>query len=272
MPVRKAILRTVNVNPGAAEPKHRTVSRRMLEMIRSGDWPLGSMLPVESDLESQFRLSRYGVRQAVQVLCDLGLVERQQGLGTRVVATAASTRYVQTVSNVDDIVQYVKGTRLEINSRKRIPNEEVLREFAGSQGTGVEQVEQPQRWLLMKGVRYARTHELPVALAEIYVNDSFSDIPLLKRVVTVPIYTLIEQRYSVQITRVEQELFGMRISGPAADALGVRAGAPGLRVVRKYFVGNEIIDITVGTHPAERFSYAMSFELDVGRQAPGKTA
>src|SRR5690606_22764442 len=94
------------------EPKHRAASRRMLEKIRSGEWALGSLLPVEAELEKQFRLSRYGVRQAVQVLCDLGMVERQQGVGTRVVSTSASTRYVQTVGTLDDIVQYVKGTRL----------------------------------------------------------------------------------------------------------------------------------------------------------------
>lgn len=264
MPAKQALSRPANT-VATAEPKHRVAARRMLEKIRSGEWPLGSLLPIESKLETQLRLSRYGVRQAMQVLCDLGMVERQQGVGTRVIATSASTRYVQAVGTLDDIVQYVKGTRLEIGSRERVANEVVVREFSGSQGTGLTEVVQPERWLLLKGVRYARTHELPVAIAEIYVNDAYSDLPALARAVTMPIYTMIEQHYGVKMTRVEQELFGIRISGAAADALRVRAGAPGLRVVRKYFVGNEIIDITVGTHPAERFSYAMTFELDVGR-------
>ncbi|MDQ2733400.1 MAG: GntR family transcriptional regulator [Pseudomonadota bacterium] len=267
MYVRNSIASASIRRSKAAEPRHRIASRRMLELVASGDWPLGALLPTESELEAEFGLSRYGVRQAVQVLCDLGLVSRQQGVGTRVIATTASTRYIQSVGNLDDIVQYVKGTRLDITTRKRIAGDIVLREFASLQGTGLAAMQQPDRWLLLKGVRYARTHELPVALAEVYVNDRYSDLPALGRVVSMPIYTHIEQRFGVRMTRVEQEIFGVRIAGEAADALRVRAGAAGLRVVRKYFVDHEIIDITIGTHPAERFSYATTYELDVGHEA-----
>lgn len=51
------------------------------------------------------------------------------------------------------------------------------------------------------------------------------------------------------------------IEGCDAEALQVPDPSPGLRIIRTYFVGEKVIEVTTGVHPANRFSYCMTFQL-----------
>jgi DNA-binding FadR family transcriptional regulator len=55
--------------------------------ISSGRWPTGSRLPTESELAEEYGVSRVTLRQAVQALVHVGLLETIQGSGTFVRAT-----------------------------------------------------------------------------------------------------------------------------------------------------------------------------------------
>ncbi|WP_374703643.1 hypothetical protein [Burkholderia sp. WAC0059] len=60
---------------------------------------------------------------------------------------------------------------------------------------------------------------------------------------------------------MEQEIQSQLIGGIQAAALQVPDGSAGLRIVRTYFVRDQIIEVTTGLHPASRFSYSMTFQL-----------
>lgn len=55
--------------------------------IESGRWPVGSCLPKETELASEYGVSRITLRQAVQALVHVGVLETIQGSGTFVRAT-----------------------------------------------------------------------------------------------------------------------------------------------------------------------------------------
>lgn len=59
-----------------------TVYEQMLAMIASGGWPEGTKIPSENELKDQFQVSRNTVRQAVQKMNALGILETRQGAGT----------------------------------------------------------------------------------------------------------------------------------------------------------------------------------------------
>lgn len=60
---------------------------QMRELVESGEWPLGSRIPPESDLVTALGVARNTVREAVRALSHAGLLEVRQGDGTFVRAT-----------------------------------------------------------------------------------------------------------------------------------------------------------------------------------------
>lgn len=74
------------------------VIARLKESVESGRWPVHSRLPTEAELAAEYGVSRVTLRQAVQALVHVGLLETIQGNGTFVRATtevdAVLTRYL----------------------------------------------------------------------------------------------------------------------------------------------------------------------------------
>jgi DNA-binding GntR family transcriptional regulator len=60
------------------------VRSELKQLIVSGEWPVGSRLPNETDLCEQYNVSRITLREAVQGLVQDGYVVRRQGSGTYV--------------------------------------------------------------------------------------------------------------------------------------------------------------------------------------------
>ncbi|MYT33085.1 MULTISPECIES: FadR/GntR family transcriptional regulator [unclassified Streptomyces] len=71
---------------------------RLKSQIVSGKWPIGSKIPIEDTLVEELQVSRSTLRQAVQALVHVGLLETAQGRGTFVRGThevdAVLTRYL----------------------------------------------------------------------------------------------------------------------------------------------------------------------------------
>lgn len=238
----------------STSPRHLDLARTLMQEIVSGRPPVGALLPTEAELCEQWRLSRYAVRQAIQKLSDLGMVSRQAGVGTRVIADRPRERYMQVMDSPADLVGYAKGTTLRTTSCTRIRADAeqaiLLRSDVGAE------------WLHIDGIRYGADAERePIALVDIYVSHAYSRLPELGEVLSVPVYTMIEREYGIKVTRVEQELQGMLINETQARRLHVEDKAAGLRIVRTYFLRDQVIAVTTGVHPASRFSYSMTYQL-----------
>ncbi|WP_274364990.1 GntR family transcriptional regulator [Paenibacillus thermotolerans] len=61
---------------------YNVVKDKILEMIKSGKYPIGEQLPTESELCKQFDVSRTTIRLALQQLALEGRIHRVQGKGT----------------------------------------------------------------------------------------------------------------------------------------------------------------------------------------------
>jgi len=71
-----------NIIRSALKPLHVQIRDRLLEMIRSDRFPVGSVLPPELDLARQCGVSRIVVRQAILDLVKDGHLHRVRGKGT----------------------------------------------------------------------------------------------------------------------------------------------------------------------------------------------
>ena len=71
-------------------------------------------------------------------------------------------------------------------------------------------------------------------------------------------YALIEREYKIQIERVEQDFQAVVLSTDDAANLGAQAGAPALRIVRRYYSDDgRLLEMADNIHPSDRFTYRM---------------
>lgn len=237
----------------APQPQYLAVANALMEDILAGRLAVGDQLPAEPELVRQYQLSRYGVRQAIKALIDLGLVSRQQGIGTRVLSNQARARYNQSIAGLDDIARYAQETDFRILSRQMVSPDagRVPLPPAG-----------PEKWLHIAGLRSAMGAGMPISLADIYVSPRYARLPRLGATLNVPVHALVERQFGVRVTRVDQDIQGALVTKDEAEVLQVEPGSAALRIVRTYFVDDEVIEVTLSVHPAGRYSYKQSFELE----------
>lgn|SRR6185295_16746460 len=82
------------------------LTETFLERIRTGVWPVGSLLPSERELMAEFKVSRIPLREAIAGLRALGVLHTRPGSGTRVRRVDA-----QTVAQLLPLIVTLEGER-----------------------------------------------------------------------------------------------------------------------------------------------------------------
>lgn len=72
--------------------KYEALARALRQMILSGTYGAGDLLPTEAVLTERFGVSRQTVRKALEQLAADGLIEKRQGSGSRVTGAVLLTR------------------------------------------------------------------------------------------------------------------------------------------------------------------------------------
>lgn len=109
-------------------PAYIQIRDQIKEEIDKGLWKIGSRLPSERDLASQFSVSRMTLRQAITILVEEGIVERRVGSGTYVASQRVQEKMRGTTSFTEIIKSQGKtpSTRL-ISYQRLLPNEHEIK-------------------------------------------------------------------------------------------------------------------------------------------------
>lgn len=242
-------------------PLYQSVAEKLSQAIQEGTYPIGSMLPTEAELCAQFGVSRQTIREATRLLLQLGLVSRHQGVGTRVQRATVAEAYVQRLERLPDIWQYVKETR-----RKLLR----IGDVAASKARVPLPGDQTLRWRMLEGLRFVGDETRPIAWTQVYVHPKYAAVTDAKDRDLVPVYSLIERRFGLKPSSVRQEISAVAITGEMATHLRVAAGSPGLSVLRQYSsTEDEIFEVSLSVHPADRYHYTMQLDLALSPRALG---
>ena len=240
----------------AKEPRYLMLAREIVREIRTGAYPVGALLPAESELSVRFRVSRFTVREAIRKLTEAGLLSRHQGVGTRVEAAESQARYVQYIGSIEDFWQYVADTRLHVLKRTKTR-------------TPLANVDLPDLgddWPTIEGYRYRKTLANRICWTRIFINPFYSDIVSEIGNGTDPIYVMIEKRYNEKITEVQQQISAVIISPEIAKHVKAKAGTTGLQTLRRYIgSNNRVLEVTISIHPSDRFRYDQKIRLEYVR-------
>ncbi len=238
----------------AAAPRYQQLAQTLMRDIDAGKYEVGALLPPEFALADQYGVSRHTVREAIRRLADLGLISRQQGIGTRVKAKKAEARYVASLSTLSDLFQYTKRTRLKMLRERRVRADAAL--------ATVLHCKRGQDWLQFDTCRYLIGSARPISYTEIYIYPTYAGVREHFGDGSVWVYGLIERFYGERIVEVEQEIGAVAISPAVAKHLDVKPGTPGLQVLR-YYVGrgDKLLSVSMNIYPADRFKISTRWRL-----------
>ncbi len=227
-------------------PLYRKIANSLVEAITSAKYPVGSNLPTEHELSAKLKVSRATIVAALDELERLGLVYRRPRVGTQVASRFPVTNQVEEGSVLHDWARYGVEYFFEVLHKEHVP----LPREAGDDPA------RARNWLKLSGRRVRPRSNRPICTVDVYVHPDYVEIePEVPR--RPPrIFSLIEARYGLLVASVEQELRAIPIGKGSAKHLGVEAGSCALEILRWYRgPRNKLIEFTVDTHPADRFTY-----------------
>lgn len=243
-----------------ALPRYMVVARSLIQLVGSGHYPVGSILPTEHELCEQYGVSRFTVREALKHLAQGGLIRRRTKTGTEVIAKQVRSPYVQTLDSIQDFLQYADNTELRF-----IKTETVVIDEAVAQSTPCPAGES---WTLCTGLRFQIGSESPVAMSRVYLSPSLRGVIPRVKALKATVHEMIEEAYNVQLLRIEQRIFAIGASRDDAKLLGIKPGTPALRTVRSYFdEADRLLEVSDSIHPGDRFVYHI--EVKRGRTTNG---
>ena len=244
--------------PAADQPEtlYRRLENALRSAIQMGEYSVGELMPTEAELCERFQVSRHTVREALRRLSELGLVERRQGRGTRVIAVSPKSTYIQTMHSLHELTQYALDTHFEIRAVGICEvSEEEAACISAQPGT---------RWVKIEGVRWiTQGANEAICVTSVYAHVRFALLLRDVQSATGPIYRLIENRSGEIIEEAIQEVSACLLLKHMAASLGAEAGTPALRFVRRYLDASGSPMLTsVNWHPADRFVYRMRLKRD----------
>ncbi len=243
------------VETSLSVPRYVQVARTLFDEIESGRYGVGSLLPTEFELCAQFGVSRFTVREAVKQLVHQGLVARQPGVGSRVLARRPVKQYTQTMTGITDLRQYASETTLQVNASQ-------LRHVDGALAKLLD-ANKGETWLHIEGLRYQDGQVQPICLTDVYIAPRFRSLDGVSGAMREPLYRILEKQFNCTIKTVQQEIRAIVLNAQLAKKLGVSARTAGLWIARRYLdERDDLVELAISVHPAERFSYRESFRRD----------
>lgn len=224
----------------------------LAEGIASGRFAVGTLLPTEFELCQRYGVSRYAVRKALDELQELGLISRRKNVGTRVEASHPRPGFTQSIATLDELAQFGAEHVRVVREVKEVIVDRALSEDLGCEaGT---------HWLCISSLRMEGGRKpRPICWTDVYVDIRYAEIgDMVQQSPGELVSSLIERRYGRAISRIRQEIKGICLPKPMATELKAEAGAAALKVIRRYLdASDEIFEISVSMHPADRFTFAM---------------
>jgi GntR family transcriptional regulator len=86
------------------------IATELQREIRLGAYPLGQFLLIETELMARFSASHQTVREALRIVTGQGLIVRQAGLGSVVIATEPPVLFTHSVKSLTEWLRYSNET------------------------------------------------------------------------------------------------------------------------------------------------------------------
>jgi GntR family transcriptional regulator len=227
-------------------PLYYQVMRDLKEQIVSGKLASGDRLPSEASLTSRYRVSRVVIRQALQILEDEGLIERERGRGTFVSGTIVDDATPRITGSLEDLIHMSPDTTLRVAEFRLVKATPDLAEvFATEVGAEL---------FFVKRVRLV--DERPLAVLSNYIPFEIGACISLSDLTRQPLITLIEQQAGADIEWASQVYEAVAADGEMAELLEVDLLTPLLKLtLTVYAADGSVVDLAHVFYRSDRYHH-----------------
>jgi GntR family transcriptional regulator len=244
----------------AREVRYRQVAEDLLSQIKSGRIAVGDTLPSELELLERYEVSRHTMREAMRMLCDLGVIERRAGAGTVVKSAQPRQSYLQVVHTPSELLQYPPDAGLIVRSVDTVSANQTLARLL--------QCPIGRQWCRVRALRRFASSGLAICWLDLYLLPEYAGVTSLIGRRRQPVYEMIERKYDEQVAVVRVDVRAGTIPAELAQALDVAPGMPSLTIIRRYIGRNgRAFQVSLSHHPADRYNFRL--ELKRGWESDG---
>ncbi|HEY4370517.1 MAG TPA: GntR family transcriptional regulator [Burkholderiales bacterium] len=238
------------------QPRYQEIAAVLTKGIAQGRYPVGRLLPTETELCETFDAGRHTVREALRILTDRGMIVRRRGAGTMVIATEAPNLFTHSVASMSEWLRYPQDTY-----RATVEAGEVM---ADRKLAALLKCEPEKKWFRISSVRRSSQLAEPLGWAEIYVLPKYAEVVNRGDHGSTPVHQQVEKMFGESVEHANLEIFASSIPARLARPLKVKPGSPALTVVRRYYGRKSgMFEITVSIHPENRYTYTMDMYRDM---------
>lgn len=234
-------------------PLYHQLKQILLDEIDSGRWKPGELMPGELELQGLYGLSRTTVRQAMRELEIEGRIARQRGRGTFVAPPKLAHSPEPTASLTDTLEgRGIRPAWRLLSARRELPPRDVAENLGADGDTTI---------LCVRRLRLA--DDEPIGIHVAYVAPAFGDLFDRARLEHGRSLDYLNVGRALDGSRAERVLDAVSAGDRDADALGVDAGTPLLRVRRTVVSeGGKPMEHLCAVYRGDRFEYRIA---SVGR-------
>ena len=207
------------LDQNAATPLYEQLKQAIKKGIRDGEYPPGSRMPSEAEMEKLYDVSRITVRRAVKELCEEEILARKQGKGTFVLSSAqiSYNRLDRTVGGFhDSLARDGKEATVDILEKAII---RVSATYARDLQITVEDYV-----VYLKRLMYG--NQVPVMIDTAYIPAKRFPGIYDKLVGNVALFHLMESEYRVKLERYYKVLKVQKADREMSRLLNCHVGDP----------------------------------------------
>lgn len=242
----------------AALPKYRQVAEALAAEIAAGRLRAGDQVPSERVIAEGMGISRMTARQALRHLAERGVVQARVGQGTFVGHPLIQQELESLTGFTEEMERQGRHAgSLLVEAERRVPDAEVAQALGLPAGGEVWRI---GRVRLVDGDPVAlETTEVPVGLAPgLLDREDLGKASL---------YAALRRHYGLRPASAEQTLAAGVAEAAVARPLGLRAGAPVLRLTRlTRDAGGRAIEHVRSTYRGDAF--VMKVRLSLPEEDP----
>jgi len=236
----------------AKEKRSDAVAKALIANIESGRYPVGSFLPPEQQLRETFGVSRFAVREAMDLMVSMGLVARRRRIGTVVLSSKPYQRFDLSLQRTEELSSYLKSTKLHVVSKSLV---------GGDYPTVANVIQSTADWWKIDTYRTLLTTMEFSSWTEILIPTDYERAVELIGSRPGSSVQFITSEYGEAPVLVRQKLSATIIPAHVAETVGVSPTTAALKFLRCFYKADyKLIEIALSYYPEGSFEYVMDLE------------